>query len=137
MKSYSGLLAILFAASTLVGCMTPLDRQKVREDTLFAYSDAIRWSQYSRAVSFLDPTTLPPPDRLEFELERLEQVQISGYEVVSQSITKTEVEQLVEIRLYNKHTLAERTVRDRQQWRWDEEEERWYLMSGLPDISRR
>jgi hypothetical protein len=34
----------------------------------------------------------------------------------------------------NRHTQAERTVRFREQWRWDEEAKTWWTTGGLPDL---
>ena len=32
------------------------------------------------------------------------------------------------------NTLAERTVRHRERWRYDEAAKTWWLVSGLPDL---
>ena len=33
-----------------------------------------------------------------------------------------------------RHTQAERTVRYREEWRWDEASKNWWLVSGMPDL---
>jgi hypothetical protein len=40
----------------------------------------------------------------------------------------------VEIRVINRNTQAERTVRVREVWRWDAKAKQWWLASGLPDL---
>jgi hypothetical protein len=34
----------------------------------------------------------------------------------------------------NKHTMAERSLRYREQWRWDLEAKRSWMVEGLPDL---
>jgi hypothetical protein len=40
----------------------------------------------------------------------------------------------VELRVINKHNMAERSLRYREEWRWDPEAKRWWLVVGLPDL---
>jgi len=44
--------------------------------------------------------------------------------------------QAVEIRLFNRNQAVERSLIDQQEWRYDAERERWFLHSGLPDVTR-
>ncbi len=73
-----------------------------------------------------------------FILKRFEQVKINGYQVLSQEPGTSEFEyiQLVEILVENRHTKQLRSVRDRQRWQYDPDDERWWLVSGIPDLSR-
>ena len=40
----------------------------------------------------------------------------------------------IEIGVINRNTLAERTVRYRERWRYDEAAKTWWLVTGLPDL---
>jgi len=40
----------------------------------------------------------------------------------------------IEIGVINRHTLAERTLRYRERWRWDPEAGSWWIEGGLPDL---
>ena len=40
----------------------------------------------------------------------------------------------IEIGVINRHTLAERTLRYRERWRWDPEGGSWWIEGGLPDL---
>jgi hypothetical protein len=51
-------------------------------------------------------------------------------------VSETEVRQTVEIGLVNINTQAARSVVDNQIWRYDEVQKRWWLTTGLPDITR-
>ena len=90
------------------------------------------------ARSFLDPATVSARPVTDFEMERYKQFQVTGYEVKSASEPAEGLyEQVVELRLVNKHTQVERVITDRQKWRWDAEAKRWWLVSGLPDLDAR
>lgn len=105
--------------------------------TLYDYSGAIRWNRPDAAAKWLDPeieSIQPKP----IELERYQQVQVTGYDVRGTELLSPErYAQVVEIRLVNKHTQAERAIVDRQVWRYDAEKRQWWLTTGLPDITAR
>jgi hypothetical protein len=65
-------------------------------------------------------------------------VRVTGYDDGAGPVPdgENEVRQVVQIGLVNINTQSERTVVDRQTWRYDPEKKRWWLMSGLPDITR-
>jgi hypothetical protein len=50
-------------------------------------------------------------------------------------INDNEVSQIVEIGLVNINTQAARSIIDKQLWRYDAKANRWWLVSGLPDIT--
>ena len=76
-----------------------------------------------------------PIEMTDAERERYRQFQVSGYEVKSaREPAEGEYEQVVEIRVVNRHTQVEKIITDRQRWRWDPESKRWWLASGLPDL---
>ena len=124
------LLALLLAA-----CAGYNAKRSPRDQMLYEYVGVLRWSDFDRALGFLDPLSLEvdPLDPIEFE--RLKQYQVTGYDVrTSNEVSEDQYEQVVEIRFVNRHTQAERSVMDRQTWRWDPVAERWWLSSGLPDL---
>lgn len=106
--------------------------------TLEQYESALRWSGIRSAVSFIDPEHMPDEREMVFALKRFDQVEIKGYQIVNQEPGTDEFEyiQLVELMIENRHTRQVRSVRDRQTWVWDPVAERWWLISGLPDLSR-
>jgi len=122
-------LALLLAACATSGQRSP------REETLYNYVSAVRWSDFDVAAKFLDPQLLEARPMTDLELERYRQFQVSGYEVKSASEpAEGEYLQVVEIRVVNRHTQVEKVLTDRQRWRWDPEARRWWLASGLPDL---
>jgi hypothetical protein len=130
-------LALLTSLS-LSGCATEKmrSRQNVLTDTLQAYAGAIRWGEVEQAQGFLDPKLRleHPPTAL--ELARFKQVRVTAYdEQPAVPAGDNEVHQTVEIGLVNINSQVARSVIDHQVWHYDEAQKRWWLTSGLPDIT--
>lgn len=130
-------LLVLFALMLMLpaGCGVG-SQNDLRDNALFAYAGAIRWGHIDDAWSMVDPDYAREHPMTALDRERFEQIQVTGYQVKgSEMLSENEMLQLVEIRLINKHTQAERTVQDRQRWRWDPQLRRWWLTTGLPKIT--
>ncbi|MET0225498.1 MAG: hypothetical protein ABW187_03565 [Dokdonella sp.] len=128
------LVAVLLAA-----CATDKmrSRQTVLDDTLKAYAGTIRWGDVAQAQAFFDPKVLAEHPPTALELARFKQVRITAYdEQPPVPVNENEVRQTVEIGLVNVNSQAARSVIDHQVWRYDEVQKRWWLTSGLPDITR-
>jgi len=111
-------------------------RQRAKlEQTQNAYAAAIRWGDFEGAWTFVEPAYAGAHPMGEFELRRYEQIQVSGYRDLSSLVEPDDVVvRLIEVRVINRHTQAERTLRYRERWRWDAEAKRWWLVGGLPDF---
>ena len=104
------------------------------EQAQTVYSAAMRWSDYEAAWQMVDPQVRAARPMTDLELERYRQLQVSSYREGGNSTLKDgTVVRDVEIGVINRHTLAERRVRWREQWRWDPEAKRWWA-AGLPDF---
>lgn len=100
-----------------------------------AYTATIRWGEFEKAWEMVDPAYREQHPMTELEFERYRQLQISGYSDLGHgSSADGTVARNVEIRVINRHTMAERNLRYREQWRWDPEAKRWWLANGLPDL---
>ncbi|MDY0021865.1 hypothetical protein [Arenimonas caeni] len=125
----SCLLLVLAACAAAGGQRSP------RDQTLYHYVSAVRWSDFDAAYEFLEPERRSGNPLTDAERERYRQFQVSGYEVKSaREPADGEYEQVVEIRVVNRNTQVEKLITDRQRWRWDAEAKRWWLASGLPDL---
>ena len=130
----AGLAVVMVLVVALAACATPGQRSP-RDQLLYDYVSAVRWSDFDAAAKFLDPELLARRPLTDLEKERYKQFQVSGYEVKSGSEPAPDTyEQVVEIRVVNRNTQVEKVITDRQTWRWDAEAKRWWLMSGLPDL---
>ncbi|MEP7043874.1 MAG: hypothetical protein ABI843_12485 [Dokdonella sp.] len=129
-----GLAAVLLAA-----CATDKMRSKqwVLEDTLKSYAGTIRWGDVERAQAFIDPKVLAEHPPTPLVLARFKQVRITAYdEQPAVPVGENEVRQDVEIGLVNINSQSARSVIDHQVWHYDEAQKRWWLTTGLPDITR-
>lgn len=127
----------LLLLTLLVGCASGPSTRK-QDEALYFYSSEIRWGQIDQAIAFIDPEVLVEKPITAVERARYDQIQFGGYLVKGKEmVSEDELHQLVELRVINRHTQVERTVLDKQVWRWDKEAKRWWLMSGLPDIGGR
>lgn len=100
-----------------------------------AFSSAMRWGEIEQAWQLVDPAYRQANPLTGLALERYQQVQISGYADRNSSVAENgDVLRNIELRVINKHTMAERTLRHREEWRWDPQAKRWWLVNGLPDL---
>ncbi len=128
-------LAALALLASLAGCATGGPDRKALDDTLDVYAVAIRWGELDTAIGLIDPEVRDTAGPSRLDRERLEQMQVTGYEVLRAGTIGERYQQVVQVRLVNRHTQRERTVTDAQEWRWDPQAKRWWLRSGLPDIT--
>jgi hypothetical protein len=126
-------LLLLALAAAAAGCGS-LPSAQLKPDPIIEYGAAVRWNEFERASTFLDPAANLPP-LTDLERERIKQLQVTGYEVKAQHpLPEGGMAQEVEIRVVNKHTQLERIVTDHQVWRFDAAAKAYVLSSGLPDF---
>ena len=129
-------LLLLFALLTACGS-TPKADVKLLDETLRQYSSTVRWGEIEQIMAFIDPEVMKARPITSLEVERFKQIQIAGYrERAYEFIGDLRVRQVVQIEIVNRHTSQARSVVDIQEWRYDKDAERWWLMSGLPRIDR-
>ena len=119
----------------LAGCPKSASKGSALDETQYAYSAAIRWGDFDGAYNLVDPKVREEHPLTDVDFSRYKQVQISGYRDLGGSpLASGEVVREIEIGVINRNTLAERTVRYRERWRYDEGAKTWWLTSGLPDL---
>lgn len=137
MRRTLSLLVVVLAAMLLAGCAT-----KTRSDalmtTLKAYGSTLRWGDFQSAAQFIDPAIRAAHPLTSLQLARYQQVRVSEYDDGPGPVPvgDFEVRQTAQISLINIHTQSERSIVDQQTWRYDENAKRWWLISGLPDITQ-
>ncbi len=140
MRRWSVMLPIVISGLLLSACATEEMRTKqtVLDETLIRYASTIRWGDVAQAQAFIDPKVLAEHPPTSLELARFKQVQVTGYnEQPAVPVSENEVRQTVQISLVNIATQVARSVVDNQVWRYDQETKNWWLVSGIPDISRK
>jgi hypothetical protein len=129
-------LALLALAMLVAGCATDR-RSTALTSTLNAYANTLRWDGFASALAYIDPKWREDHPLSSLDQARYQQVRVSSYNEGEGPIPAgpDEIHQVVHIGLINRNTQSERTIIDRQTWTWDEEKQRWWLSSGLPDIT--
>lgn len=102
------------------------------DKTSRAYDLAIRWGEYEEAFAFkkLSDEDNKLPDFAEYR-----QIRVTSYEVKKTIVDEksfSKVLRIVDIQYYRMSNVTVKNFIDRQKWEYNEEEDRWYLTSGLP-----
>ena len=130
------LFALLACALLLPGCAST-GKGEALQRAQYAWSAAIRWGDFEGAWNLVDPDYREQHPLTDVELERYAQVQVSHYrELGVQPTTDGTAVRDIDIGVINRHTMAERGMRYRESWRWDEAANTWWNTGGLPDFWR-
>ena len=131
-------IAALLCLAIAAAC-TPNPVEKSRGETLKQYETIIRWSQWDAAADFISPEYMIENPITRLDMDRLRLFRVTAYTTRSTGIYDEgmTMRQVVEIKMFNKRQNVERVIIDEQEWRYDEEAQRWYLHSGLPDPTKR
>lgn len=131
-------IAPLTAALLTLTCLLPLagcaTMEKDKQATALlattnGYREALRWGYWQAAVEFLHPDT-----HAELDLNPLENVRVTGIEVLRPATITPEAQalRLVRIDYVLEDEQRVKQLMDRQDWRWDQDRKVWLLHSGLP-----
>ncbi|GAB3746808.1 hypothetical protein [Lysobacter olei] len=120
----------------LVGCASTSQQGDKLDQQQYAWSGAIRWGEVEGATNLIDPKVRDERPVTDLELERWKHIQVTSYRDIGsdRNLEKGVAVREIDIGVMNRHTMAERTVRYRETWRWDAEGKVWWLTSGLPDL---
>lgn len=99
------------------------------EEQLHNYEAAIRWSLFKRAAEYLADPSKHNPD-----WKKLDRIKVTGYQAKFRDLLPSGnvLTQTVEIRYLTANGVVEDKLIDEQRWRYDEEQRRWVLETGLP-----
>lgn len=103
--------------------------------TLYDFAGSIRWGDFDKAYDFVDPKSKAEHPLTDLERARYKQIDVTGYNVVSRLDGDGTVDQQIQLELVNRNTQVGRSIVYREHWRWDATIKKWWLTSGLPDIS--
>ena len=131
------LSVVLLASCASMSMKNIQSKETILEDTLKMYAATMRWGDMTQGLGFVDPKYPQVHPMTDLELARYKQVRVTSYDdQPAAPVSEIEVHQTVEIGLVNINTQSARSVLDNQIWRYDEKEKRWWLTTGLPDITR-
>jgi hypothetical protein len=119
----------------IVGCAGIETRKQMSlfDETSRAYGRAIRWGQFEEAFAFI---RLADKDDNLPDFAEYRQIRVTSYKIKKTRIAEdfSKVLQTVDIQYYRMSNVTVKNFIDRQKWEYNEEEDRWYLTSELPDF---
>jgi hypothetical protein len=126
LNNLAGLALLLVMVS---GCTSGDVHAVKMEDAMNGYASAIRWGQFEKAAQYQNPAK-----RSRLDLAWLKNIHVASYDTVykKEDLGGNIFEQTVEIRYYNEQIGVEKSLTDRQLWRYDEEKGRLMLETDLP-----
>jgi hypothetical protein len=126
------LIALLGAL--LAGCAAGQPKMSALDKVQYAWSAAIRWGDFEGAWNLLDPQYRDAHPLTDLQLSRYKQIQVSGYHELGSQVLPDRARREIEIGVVNRNTMAERSLRYTEEWRYDPDTKTWWVTSGLPDF---
>lgn len=107
------------------------NKMSLFDQTARAYGRAIRWGNFEEAYAFKKFAN--PNEKLP-NFDNYRQIRVTDYVVKKTIISpdKSEILQIVDIQYYRMSDVTVNVMSVNQQWEYDAEEGRWYLLSELP-----
>jgi hypothetical protein len=127
-------LLVVLLGAWLAACASSQPKMSELDKLQYAWSAAIRWGDFEGAWNLLDPKYREAHPLTELELSRYKQIQVSGYHDLGSQVLPDSARREVEIGVVNRNTMAERSMRYTEEWRYDPQAKTWWVMSGLPDF---
>jgi hypothetical protein len=125
---------VLVLVLLIAGC-AKIEVQKqmsLFDETIRAYDRAIRWGEYEEAFAY---KKLSDQDNKLPDFSEYRQIKVTAYKVKKTILDEesfSKVMRFVDIQYYRMSNVTVKTLIDRQKWEYNEEVDRWYLMSDLP-----
>jgi hypothetical protein len=120
----------------LAVCATLQKKDSLRDQTLEGYGAALRWGDFQSAWQYVDPAVRAARPLTDQQKALYNTVRVAEYDAAGPMATGPDtIEQTATIGLIVKSSQRVYSVMDHQTWHWDAQAKRWWLESGLPDIS--
>ncbi len=127
-RAATALLLLLLAGC--LGNFTQKDDEKSLQATLRAYEETLRWGHIEQIYDFLDPqlaTGAPRP-------RGLKNIKVTGYQVLQPpaKVAEDKAGQTVEILYVHIDEQVQKSLTDRQLWRYYKDRNRWTRINPIP-----
>jgi len=127
-------IGLVLLLALLAGCASGGRKMTVLQEMQYAYSAAIRWGDFEGAWQVVDPEYREAHPMTELQFERYKQIQVSGYRDLAERMGEGTAMREIQVGVINKNTMAERSIRYTESWRYDPGSKRWWITGGLPDF---
>jgi len=131
------LILIITICALLTACGGRMSKKQSLDHTLYQYAKVMRWADFNTAMTFFSPEIDAANKPSTIDIERLKQFAVSSYvsSPITPGKTDNQINQDVQIKLYNVHTKREKVVIDHQVWQYNDDAKNWLLISGLPKLT--
>ena len=125
--------ALFFCLIGGCGSLQIRDSMQAFDEVNKAYRQAISWSEYVVAATFL---TTENKDKLEAEIEHLNKFRVTAYEPRALTVVEKDarIRKVVKISYFRKDDLVVKTIADDQIWQYSPEKRTWLLTTGFPKL---
>jgi len=127
------LVVVVLLIGVIIGCssLKIRDPLKAFDKANRAYRNAVSWSEYEVAATFLKNEE---EGKVEELVEQLNQFKVTAYEPRTMTVVEEDVRvrQVVKISYFKKDDMVIKTMADDQLWEYDPELHTWHLTTGLP-----
>ncbi|HTD28776.1 MAG TPA: hypothetical protein VK660_05255 [Xanthomonadaceae bacterium] len=131
----AALLVLAFGGCASIGDAAKPTEARAWDLVSYDFSSDMHWGDWDGAYDFVDPKTKLEHPLTALDSARFKQVEVSGYTVVASLPGPGTYDQQIQLQIINRNTQQPRTVVYHEHWRWDAVAKRWWLTTGLPDIT--
>lgn len=127
-------LSVILMSCVLVACASLSTKKRMErlDETMKMFEHALLRSDFMAATQYLkDPDAVPADGQ---DLNK--NVKIVNFKPVRMAVSDDDhqVDRVVEVQFFYTDRNILKTTIYRQQWRYQDEDKRWLLMSGLPEF---
>ncbi|UCD78621.1 MAG: hypothetical protein JSW26_24965 [Desulfobacterales bacterium] len=131
-------IIVALVMGLILGCssLQIRDRMQEFEDANRAYRQAVSWSEYVVAATFLKSGD-QDQEKLAADIEYLNNFRVTAYEPRLLTVVEKDVRirQVVKISYFRKDDLVVKSASDDQLWEYDPEKRTWLLTTGFPKLN--
>jgi len=129
------LIVAVLLMGLVMGCSTLKinDPMKAFDEANRAYRQAVSWSEYVVAATFLKKEA---GVKVAEQIEHLNQFKVTAYELRTLTVVEADVRvrQVVKISYFKNDDLVVKSMADDQLWEFDPQLGAWQLLTGLPNL---
>lgn len=127
------IVVAVFLISLIISCssLKIKDPMKAFDQANRAYRQAVSWSEYDVAATFLKKED---EEKVSKQIEHLNKFKVTAYELRTLTVVEADVRvrQVVKISYFKNDDMVVKSMADDQLWEYDAELGSWQILTGLP-----
>lgn len=131
-KYFLTILIIICAGCASLAAKEKLGSLELSTDK---YENAVRWGYFEMADGFRNGSD---KDMQSTDFSELKKIRVTSYEILNRTISEDYLKatQYVEIKYYYIDQMIEKTILDKQIWKYDDDRKTWFLHGDLPHFTQ-